>query len=295
MVNSPPAMPTGITYPSLDCDSNFVISWPSANGARSYTLQRATNPSLIGAVTVYTAALPSYNQTGIGSGTFYYRVRANNSCGSSGWRNGGAVVVSLPPAIPASITYPSLDCDGSFTVGWSSLSGATSYTLQRAPSSSFAGAVTVYTGASVSYSQPGLGNGTYYYRVRANNSCGSSGWRNGGAIVISSAPLTPGSINYPSSDSDGSFTVGWSAVSGATSYTLQRATNSSFTSAVTVYNGASFSYSQTGLNNGTYYYRMRANNSCGSSGWRNGGAIVVIGDNMVPVSVPALLLLLLGD
>jgi hypothetical protein len=82
-------------------------------------------------------------------------------------------------------------------------------------------------GSSTSYNQTGLGNGTYYYRVRADSSCGSSGWRNGGAISICLALNPPSSISYPASDSDGSFTVSWSSVSGATSYTLQRATNSS--------------------------------------------------------------------
>jgi V8-like Glu-specific endopeptidase len=94
------------------------------------------------------------------------------------------------PAIPASISYPSSDSDGSFTVSWPSVSGAASYTLQRATNSSFTDATTVYGGSSTSYNQTGLGNGTYYYRVRADSSCGSSGWRNGGAISVSAGPTT---------------------------------------------------------------------------------------------------------
>jgi V8-like Glu-specific endopeptidase len=187
-----PAIPASISYPSSDSDGSST----------------------------------SYNQTGLGNGTYYYRVRADSSCGSSGWRNGGAISICLALNPPSSISYPASDSDGSFTVSWSSVSGATSYTLQRATNSSFTSATTVYSGSSTSYNQTGLGNGTYYYRVRANSSCGSSGWRNGGAIsiLVCPAPDTPASISYPSSDSDGSFTVSWPSVSGAASYTLQRAT-----------------------------------------------------------------------
>ena len=202
-------------------------------------------------------------------------VSSNND--TSGWDAQRITVTGSAPPTPASISYPSSDNDGNFTVSWSSSSGATSYTLQRATNASFTGAVTVYSGASTSYNQTGLSNGTYYYRVSASNVYGSSGWRNGGPIVVSLSlsPPTPASISYPSSDNDGDFTVSWSSSSGATSYTLQRATNASFTGAVTEYSGPSTSYNQTGLGDGTYYYRVSASNVYGSSGWRNGGPIVV--------------------
>lgn len=95
--------------------------------------------------------------------------------------------------------------------------------------------------------------------------------------VACSAPAVPGSISYPSSDADGSFVVSWAAASGAISYTLQRANNPSFSGATTLFTGAATSYNESGLADGNYYYRVRANNTCGSSGWRNGGQIVVGG------------------
>ena len=101
-----------------------------------------------------------------------------------------------------------------------------------------------------------------------------------------SAPPTPASISYPSSDNDGNFTVSWSSSSGATGYTLQRATNASFTGAVTEYSGPSTSYNQTGLGDGTYYYRVSASNVYGSSGWRNGGPIVVSSSSSLFIDVP---------
>jgi M6 family metalloprotease-like protein len=82
-------------------------------------------------------------------------------------------------------------------------------------------------------------------------------------------------INVPSSDSDGSYTVSWGSAVGATSYELQRATNESFTNATTIYSGSATSYSESGRPSGSYWYRVRAVYSCGSSGWASAGPCVV--------------------
>jgi uncharacterized protein (TIGR02145 family) len=65
------------------------------------------------------------------------------------------------------------------------------------------------------------------------------------------------------------FTANWSAVTGATTYYLDVNTNSSFTGTWILNNqnvGNGTSYVVTGLTCGTtYYYRVRAANSCGTS------------------------------
>jgi hypothetical protein len=89
-----------------------------------------------------------------------------------------------------------------------------------------------------------------------------------------SSPETPTSISYPFYDSDGSFSVNWSDVAEATEYELQRsAANASFSGAETVYTGPLTSYEESGLNNGFYYYRVRAEDAFGTSDWLTGYSI----------------------
>ena len=66
-----------------------------------------------------------------------------------------------------------------------------------------------------------------------------------------------------------SFSANWTASAGATTYYIDVNTNSSFTGTVILNNqaaGSGTTYSVTGLNYSTiYYYRVRANNACGTS------------------------------
>jgi uncharacterized protein (TIGR02145 family) len=87
----------------------------------------------------------------------------------------------------------------------------------------------------------------------------------GCACTTPSAPTA----NAASSETITSFQANWSAVTGATTYYLDVNTNSSFTGTWILNNqnvGNGTSYVVTGLTCGTtYYYRVRAANSCGTS------------------------------
>ncbi len=102
----------------------------------------------------------------------------------------------------------------------------------------------------------------------------------------SSPPIGPPSApvldSIDNSDGNGSYTVSWSSVTGATGYVLQEDDNASFTSPSTAYSGASTSKMITGKSAGTYYYRVQATNSSGSSPWSNVVSVQVAQQGVVP-------------
>ena len=80
-----------------DHDGHYPVSWQLAGLADTYRLQEATNAAFSGAVPRYSGTGTSWTATDKAVGTYYYRVKARNSWGDSGWSNVQQTTV-LPPA-----------------------------------------------------------------------------------------------------------------------------------------------------------------------------------------------------
>jgi C1A family cysteine protease len=79
------------------------------------------------------------------------------------------------------------------------------------------------------------------------------------------------------SDGDGNYAVSWNAAYLAGMYVLQEDDNAAFSSPSTTYSGPEISTSITGNAPGTYYYRVKASNAWGDSGWSNLRQVTVHG------------------
>ena len=283
VIGPPLAPPTNFSVPSTNnCSTVYMVSWFPSVGATSYELERATDSSFSDPVPIYSGPDNAFVENGRPRGSYWYRVRACNSCGCTDLTSGGPTVVIYKPSDPAAISVPSTDCDGAYTVSWTPVSEATSYELQRNLS-------TIYIGPEPSFNEEGMPVGTYSYRVRASNSCGNSGWAPvsppGSPCIVTSIPLAPSTISVPSTDCDGAYTVSWASVSGATSYLLERATKPDFSDPVPIYTGAGTSLNETGVPIGNYWYRVRASNSCGDSGWTSSSKCEVSSPPLAPSSL----------
>jgi uncharacterized repeat protein (TIGR01451 family) len=170
------------------------------------------------------------------------------------------------PDTPVLDAISNSNCDGDYIVSWNTAYLATAYTLQEDDNSSFSSPATAYSGSGTSKSITGKAAGTYYYRVKATNSWGDSGWSNVWSVSVQ-PPNTPVLNAISNDDGDGNYTVSWNAATCAETYTLQEDDNSSFSSPTTQYNGSGTSWYASGKSGGTYYYRVKASNSVGDSGW----------------------------
>ena len=136
----------------------------------------------------------------------------------------------------------------------------------------------------------GLNNGTtYYWRVKGKNSYGSSGWSTVWSFTtIGAAPQAP-TLSTPANlatDQSVSPTLSWNVSSGATSYTLQVSTSSSFGSFAYNDSGMTGTSQQvTGLNYSTkYYWRVQANNSIASSLWSTVWSFVTLYPSSISIN-----------
>jgi RHS repeat-associated protein len=273
---STPSAPS-ISSASNITSSSFYANWGSVSGATDYILDVSTNSSFTSLVVngYYTGGSTSVNLTGCNSCTnYWYRVRATNSCGTSGYSSSASLTTSSGSLSAPNIGSASNITSSSFYANWSSVSGATSYLIDVSTNSSFTSLVinSYDVGNTTSVNVTGLNGGTtYWYRIRAKNSCTTSGNSSSTSVSTSSSCTTPNSptIYSGSNITSSSFVANWSSVSGATSYFIDVSTYSNFSIlAINNYNaGNANSITINGATaSTTYWYRVRANNSCGTSG-----------------------------
>jgi len=88
-----------IDNPSGNYD--YTVSWNAANKANEYTLQEDDNANFSSPTIEYQGGLTSTNVSGQDLGTYYYRVKASNEFGESGWSNVESTTVTVEkPACP---------------------------------------------------------------------------------------------------------------------------------------------------------------------------------------------------
>ncbi|WP_081700034.1 hypothetical protein [Rhodanobacter sp. OR87] len=193
----------------------------------------------------------------------------------------GTFLIPAPPVSGApTLTAPASNTTGGYAVGWSAVTGATSYTLQEQINGG--SWTTIQSSAATSWTASGKSNGTYGYRVQGCNTSGCGAWSSTANTTVLLPPPTPASISVPAT-SNGSVTISWAASSTATSYTLQQSLNGG--SWVSVYNGTATSTSRTLTVSGSYTFQVNACNTSGCSAYRVSGTVAA---TLPPASAPSL-------
>jgi hypothetical protein len=211
-----PGTPTGLTTSSSG--SSVTISWnaPSSGGApTSYVIEAGSAAGLANLANFSTGnTATTFSTSGVGSGSYYTRVRASNSAGTSGASNESLLVVggggcTSAPGAPSGFTLTG-NSGGTVSFSWGGSSGATTYIIEAGSTPGSANLANSDLGSSAtSATFTGVGAGTYYVRLRARNTCGTSGVSNEVTLVVGSSP-TPTTLSIRSWGAQ--FTV--SAVSG---------------------------------------------------------------------------------
>jgi hypothetical protein len=102
---------------------------------------------------------------------------------------------AAPPSAPVLEDITNSNGISTYTVNWSPVNGATSYTLEEDDHLDFSNPITVYPGTVTSKSISVKELGTYYYRVKASNISGSSPWSN--VVSVQVTTILPGVIPQP--------------------------------------------------------------------------------------------------
>jgi hypothetical protein len=242
------------------------VNWSASATATSYTLQHANN-GVTGWSTLYGGGATSYSGSETTTGSWIYQVQACNASGCSAFRVSSGVTVTIPPASAPSLSVPTSSANGSYTVTWSAINGATSYVLQEQVNGG--GWSTTQSSGATSDALSGKSTGYYGYRVQGCNAGGCGPWSAVGTIAVAQPPAPPSSVTAPSYVHGTAYTVSWSASSGSTSYNVRRTNTDTGGSAIIASTAATNVGIAAPTSSQTLQYAVQACNANGCSGFTN--------------------------
>jgi hypothetical protein len=280
--------------------NNVSVTWSAVANASGYIIQYATDSAFttgVGSKTV-NAMTTSTELTGLDLGTTYYvRIAAtgtgmygNSDPSKAKSATTGTVKLPTPPMPMGKVNAE----DNSITVTWATVPGASGYKVQYSTNAAFSSGVhTLKTEDSTTTSIDITGLAaytTYYVRVMAlgGGAFKNSDYSSAKAIITHKVKLDAPTLGNVVATGSNTINVAWNKMNNASGYTIQYATNASFSGALTkTVNLTSTSTDLTGLKaNTTYYIRILAT---GANAYSNSdySALTMATTREMPIMSPA--------
>lgn len=252
--------------PLVNVSEKVTITYPIVTGATNYeVLYRASSAINYTSFTTTVTAPTNLEITGLAyaSGpTYYFKVRAYTTTGSSVSVYSNEANVNVNPQAPSVITTLAATVSNVVKLTWAAVGeGTVTYSVYRKLTSDVSFPTTSLTtctnvSALTCTDNTALGGIPYSYKVIASNAGGVSGDSN----LVAAKPISSFSIARVTASAAGELTVSWNSVPGASLYTLKYGTASGMitrtwaSTHVTV--DGSLSRVVSGLISGTQYYFM---------------------------------------
>lgn len=256
---------------STNVSVNPLLAWNVSNNAASYTVQLSLSPGFESTVADTTGYLDvTFEPEALEAfTTYFWRVRADNSLGSSDWSlTFGFTTGALPlPAAPILI-LPAAGASGqsqTVSFSWSPVPTAQSYAFELSTADDFGTLVSQkpsLTGSTTSVSSL-LAATVYFWRVSATNSSGTGEWSEVRVFTTASEALSVPTLSSPSDTESGislSPILVWQLSGVSTEFDVQVAPTASFVAPVVDLQAhSSLSLQVSGLDASTdYFWRVRA-------------------------------------
>ena len=271
-----------LTSPGSVPAGSFSVSWTSVPQATSYKLQEQVNGGAWGQVASGTSL--SWSTSGRATGSYSYQVQACYSGGCGPFSAVSTTVVLNPPASAPTVTTPANNSNGAYTVSWSGVATANQYNLQEQVNGQ--SWVTVQSNGATTWGVSGKGNGTYGYRAQACNASGCGPWSATATTTVLFPPSSAPTVSVPATSANGSYTITWNAITGATSYIVSEQDNGG--SWYTLASGVTAtSLGVSGRGNGSYGHGVVACNASGCGPWSSAVYVTVLFPPPAPSSVTA--------
>ncbi|WP_299462745.1 fibronectin type III domain-containing protein [uncultured Microscilla sp.] len=261
------SLPSPETLPATQVGfTSFIANWKQMSEASSYQIDVSTDPLFENIMPNYTNLNLSANRllvNGLNANQkYYYRVRAINSETRS---NYSKVIVVNTKMLEAPVATNATNIgSNSFKANWQPAPNASVYLLDVALDPNFSQILPTYNSLAVldNFAEVvGLdASRVYYYRLRAQGLGATSDYSNVVRLVTGLLPAPV--VNQVVNQTVNGFTASWQVRSESELYSLEVATNTTFTDYLPGYRNKAVlggSHTVQGVDFKTnYYYRVRA-------------------------------------
>ncbi len=281
---TPPSVPSGVT---ASVSGNAVsLAWTSSTdnvGVTGYSVYRGTSTDFVPgpASVISTVTSPSYVDSSVPAGTYYYKIQATDAAANA---SAPSTVVSVTIAPPPDTTAPTAPTAVSATATGSTIAvtwaastdnvGVAGYSVYRGVTSNFVPSASnkVADVTSTKFDNTTVPPGTYFYQVVASDAAGNVSPATASAAVTvvaqdTTAPTVPAPVSAVVSGT--SATVSWGASTdnvGVAGYSLYRGTAPAFVpdASALITTTTSTTFTDANLAVGTYYYKVTASDAAGN-------------------------------
>jgi predicted secreted protein len=187
-----PSAPTGVSASDGAYTDHVRVTWNSVSGATGYEVWRSTSSSSGSASKLGDYTSPFDDSSAIPGTTYYYWVKASNTCGTSDFSSSDSGYASscAVPSVPTSVSATDGTYNDHIRVTWDLASGATGYEVWRNTSNN-SGSASKLGDYTSPFDDSSVTTGTmYYYWVKAKNSCGTSGFSSSDIGYVTTNPKT---------------------------------------------------------------------------------------------------------
>lgn len=274
--STPPTRPTALT--ATVSGASVSLSWTASTddvGVMGYSVHRGASADFVAgeANKIANVTTTSYSDDNRGVGTWFYRVialdAASNASAASDAAS-AAVTDTTAPTVPTDVSASATGT--SVSVAWTASTdnvGVAGYSVYRGRTSGFTAdsSSRIADASGTTYTDGAPGAGTFYYRVTATDPAGNVSAASSAApvsIADTTAPSVPNGLRATVAGSSG--TLDWTASTddvAVTGYSVYRGTTADFTAnaASRIAGTMTTSYTDAGLEVGTYYYSVTANDA----------------------------------
>jgi hypothetical protein len=242
------------------------LTWTDhANNESGFQVERSTDNANFAIIATTAANTTSYSDGTVTAGAvYYYRVAAYNTGGNSPYSN--VFQNGAAPTAPSQLNASAISTS-EIDLSWIDTStNETAFLVERSTDNVTFTQIASLAAGSTAYSNTGLASGTtYYYRVRAQNSFGTSTYSDvaNATTLGPAAPTNLKAVAVSTSQVNLTWTDNSTDENG---FTVQRSTNGSTYATVGTTSANVTSFGDTGLSRSTkYYYRVQSFNASGSS------------------------------